>query len=277
MNRVRPQPARDGSRLPQCLIAPASCPRGAEPLAHLGDREGMLVLHGFTGSPWEVRPIAEALAARGHTVAMPLLAGHGTSIYALDETTWRDWLASATAALHWLDAHCDRVHFVGLSMGSLLSLLLAQQRPPPRTGALVLCAPALTLRPLDRAFIEICARVGWPKWIGKDDPQLPGGARPPCYQALPLRAARQLLDLMGVVRATVRRREGDVLVLHGSADLTVPMAPAMAIARQILGPGAQLRSLPGAGHLLPRDACASEVIARTLAFVGQHIAAHPLA
>jgi len=267
---------REAASLPQCLMAPAVCPRGAEPLAHLGDREGVLVLHGFTGSPWEVRPIAEAMAACGHTVAMPLLAGHGTSIHALDETSWRDWLFSADAALRWLDGQCDRVHFCGLSMGCLLSLVLAQQRAPRRTGALVLCAPAFTLRPLDRAFIELFARLGRPKWIGKDDPRLPGGSRPPCYQALPLRAARQLLELMGVVRATVRRRHGDVLVLHGTADLTVPMAPALAIAREVLGPTAQLRPVPGAGHLLPRDAAGAEVVARALAFVGQYMAANPL-
>lgn len=272
MMQRRPDPSHDSLRLPQCLITPACCPPGAEPLAQIGRREGVLVLHGLTGSPWEVRPIAEGLAARGFTVAMPLIAGHATSIHALNATTWGDWLDSAQGALRWLEAHCERVHFVGLSMGCLLTLLLRQRQPRARMGATVLCAPALALPRLERGVVEVCTRLGWPAWIGKEDPRLPDGVRPPCYHAVPLLAVRQLIELMGIVRATHRPREVPTLVLHGIRDRTIPMAPALAVARQILGPTLEVRIIPEGGHLLPRDACGPEVVARTLAFIEAHAA-----
>ena len=263
---------QDGSRLPQSLITPASCPPGAEPLAHIGRREGVLVLHGLTGSPWEVRPIAQGLASSGFTVAMPLLAGHATSIHALNATTWADWLESAETALRWLEVRCERVHLVGLSMGCLLSLLLRQRRPRERIGATVLCAPALVLPRLERAVVEVATRLGWPTWIGKEDPRLPGGVRPPCYHAVPLLAVRQLIKLIDIVHSTERPSDAPTLVLHGSCDATIPMRPALAIARQILGPSAELCIIPAGGHLLPRDICGRDVVARTLAFIEAHAA-----
>src|SRR5688572_7729976 len=54
-----------------------------------------LCLHGFTGTPFEVRPLAEALAAQGYTTLAPVLAGHGGTVDDLAGTTHADWLASA--------------------------------------------------------------------------------------------------------------------------------------------------------------------------------------
>src|SRR5204863_8879825 len=64
-----------------------------------GGPRGVLCLHGFTGTPFEVRPLAEALAVRGFTVAAPALAGHCGTIAELTATRWPDWLTSAEAAL----------------------------------------------------------------------------------------------------------------------------------------------------------------------------------
>ncbi|HLY83237.1 MAG TPA: hypothetical protein VKQ71_09625, partial [Acidimicrobiales bacterium] len=68
---------------------------GAEPFSARGGRAGALLLHGFTGSPWSMRPVAEALAATGFTVELPLLPGHGTSVDDLAETGWEDWSGAA--------------------------------------------------------------------------------------------------------------------------------------------------------------------------------------
>lgn len=254
-------------RLPQCLRAPAFCPPGAEPLAHLGGRDGVLVLHGFTGSPWEVRPVAEALAAQGLTVAAPILAGHATTIFALDETTWRDWLASARQALAWLDARCDRVHFVGLSMGGLLTILLAEARPPSQSGGVVLLAPAFTVGLWQRTALHLLGRLGWPDYLGKSDPRLPGGIQPPCYHAMPLRATIQLLELVDVVHRRGVAWTLPTLMLHGSRDLTIPCTEAMARGRRILGPTARIQTVDGAGHLLPRTSQGPRVVGEVVEFL----------
>src|SRR4051812_28032023 len=97
-------------------VAPLPPPRprhpglpGAESFFLPGGPTGVLLLHGFTSSPAEVRPLGDFLAAQGYTVYSPLLAGHGTAPEDLRGTTWRDWVASAEAGEEVLrDAHCKR-------------------------------------------------------------------------------------------------------------------------------------------------------------------------
>src|SRR5512140_677964 len=90
-----------------------------------------LCLHGFTGTPYDVAPVARALAEAGFAVSAPLLAGHGTDVAALAASTWNDWVESAEAALVRIKAASDGspVSLVGFSMGGLLALRLARTRP----------------------------------------------------------------------------------------------------------------------------------------------------
>ncbi len=248
--------------LPQSLQTPHGCPPGAEPQAIAGGREGVLILHGFTGSPWEVAPVCDALARLGYTVAMPVLAGHATSVQALNETNWHDWQKSTEDALAWLDARCDRVHHVGLSMGALLTLLVARNRPPERLGRVALLAPALHLPPWQRVPLAVLARLGWPEVLGKQDPVLANGQKPPCYQAIPLRATQSFLALLDLVVALTPPMPA--LVLHGSADQTIPCEPACAVARRLLGAAACVEIVANAGHLLPRTDAGPYVVQRVV-------------
>jgi carboxylesterase len=258
---------RDDDLLPASLRAPDGCPRGAEPLAVRGGRDGVVLLHGLTGSPWEVRPIADALVAQGFSVAMPVLAGHATSVRALLGTGWRDWLRSADDALGWLSEGCDRVHFVGLSMGALVGLILAQRHDPAHVGSVVALAPALQLHGWHRAVLLGLHRLGWPAIIGKDAPDLPPDQRPPCYAAIPPASVAELVELQDVVRRTLRPVTAPVLVLHGEADRTIPAAPVAVELGQLLGPTCETHLLPGLGHLLPRTARGSEVVATVVDWI----------
>lgn len=103
--------------------------RGAEPLSSDGDSTGVLVIHGFTGSPQSMRPIAEAMANAGHTVEMPLLPGHGTTVDDMLTTGWSDWTAAVEAVYQDLAARTERVVVTGLSMGGSLTLWLATKHP----------------------------------------------------------------------------------------------------------------------------------------------------
>ena len=102
---------------------------GAEPFSATGDRRGALVLHGFTGSPHSMRAVAHALADAGLTVELPLLPGHGTDMADMIPTRWEDWSAAAEATYGTLASRCDAVVVVGLSMGGLLAVWLAQHHP----------------------------------------------------------------------------------------------------------------------------------------------------
>ena len=102
---------------------------GCEPYSFVGGAFGVLILHGFTGNPVSMRPLAEACAREGFSVELPRLPGHGTTIEEMMTTNWADWSATALAAYDELAGRCDRVAVVGLSMGGGLAALVAESRP----------------------------------------------------------------------------------------------------------------------------------------------------
>jgi carboxylesterase len=94
-----------------------------------GGRTGVLLMHGLSGSPTEMRFVADGLARAGYTVYCPHLAGHGGSEADNEQTTWQDWYASAEQALARLRQECDVVVVGGLSTGAVLALQLAARHP----------------------------------------------------------------------------------------------------------------------------------------------------
>ena len=130
------RPARSHLAAGTLLVSPVGCRSvtasiipGAEPYSATGDTRGALVLHGFTGNPQSMRGLALALADAGFTVEMPLLPGHGTEIEDMVDTRWEDWSGAAEAAYTELAARSDGVVVVGLSMGGMLSVWLAEHHP----------------------------------------------------------------------------------------------------------------------------------------------------
>lgn len=90
-----------------------------------GGRDGVLLIHGLTGTPTEMRFVGKRLASAGYTVYGMQLAGHCGTESDLLGTGWRDWYDSVEAAYHRLTERCDRIFVGGLSMGALLALHLA--------------------------------------------------------------------------------------------------------------------------------------------------------
>jgi carboxylesterase len=113
-----------------------------------GGKIGVLVIHGFTGSPVTIRPWAEFLNKSGYTINAPCLPGHGSSWEELNETTWQDWFAEVEKSYLDLQGKCDRVFIAGFSMGAALALRLCQIRGAEVEGLIIL-NPAIH----DRRFI----------------------------------------------------------------------------------------------------------------------------
>ncbi|MEO8419038.1 MAG: alpha/beta fold hydrolase [Methylophilaceae bacterium] len=99
---------------------------------------GVLMVHGLTGTPAEMKHFGKVIARKGLTVACPELAGHCASIQALKATNWRDWYRSVAAAFSALSQECDQVFVAGLSMGALLALLLAAEQGTRVSGIILL-------------------------------------------------------------------------------------------------------------------------------------------
>jgi len=103
-----------------------------------GGKIGILVIHGFTGSPVTIKPWANYLNQIGYTVSAPCLPGHGTTWQEMNETTWQDWYEAVEQSFIELKSKCDRVFVAGFSMGGALALRLAQIRGSEIEGLLLL-------------------------------------------------------------------------------------------------------------------------------------------
>jgi len=101
--------------------------RLVEPFYFPGNQVGCLLIHGFTGSPSEMRFLGDRLAAAGYTVLGIRLAGHGSTVEDMAAARWRDWVKDAASGVAELRRVCDRVIGIGLSMGGLLVLDLASK------------------------------------------------------------------------------------------------------------------------------------------------------
>ena len=88
---------------------------------------GVLLVHGFTGSPASMRPWAEFLNGRGYTVRVPLLPGHGTQPSDLNNVKWQEWIECVEEVLEELSRKCDVIFMCGLSMGGGTTLHVTQK------------------------------------------------------------------------------------------------------------------------------------------------------
>ncbi|MHB8623073.1 MAG: alpha/beta hydrolase [Sulfuricaulis sp.] len=101
---------------------------------------GVLLIHGVTGAPTEMKHLVRKLTGHGFSVACPQLAGHCSSLKELKATRWKDWYASVVAGLDFLSEECDQIFVAGLSMGALLALKLAADWPERVQGVATLSA-----------------------------------------------------------------------------------------------------------------------------------------
>ena len=90
--------------------------------------DAVLLIHGLTGTPAEMRYIAKNLLKQGFSVACPQLAGHCGSVADLKRSTWQDWYASMEVSFEALKKEHKRVFVSGLSMGALIAIKLAEEK-----------------------------------------------------------------------------------------------------------------------------------------------------
>ncbi len=242
-------------------------PRGsAEPFDLPGGPDAVLLLHGLTGSPFEVRTLAERLAAAGMRCRAPRLAGHPDP-RTLARTTWREWVAGGRDELLRLGG-ARRTFVVGSSMGALAACALAHDHPD-RVQGLALLSPALRLRPLG-ALAGLLGRTPAP-WLWPDVPKRAGSdvrdpemrRRNPCMDVMPLAAVGELSRFQAEVDRLLPAVRAPAIVIAGAHDHTVALSGAERLAARIGSGPARLVVLPESWHLVgidvERDRCAEEV------------------
>jgi len=237
----------------------------------LGDpRAGLapavLCLHGLTGTPYEVRPPAEALAEAGFYCEGPLLPGHGTTPQALARVSYMEWVNAVVAAHDALAERHERVYAVGLSLGGLLAFALAERRTLRGLVALAV--------PLDLGWV-VHRGVPWLHHIVRQLPKTPAildveaRRRHPGYDRMPLAAVNQLLRLAGEVRAGLSRVEAPVALIFSRLDPTVPVRNAELLLRSLPPGDRELHWLERSGHVLPVDFEQAVVAQRVVEFLAR--------
>jgi carboxylesterase len=197
---------------------------GAEPFTADGGDVGVVLSHGFTGTPQSMRPWAETLAAAGLSVRLPRLPGHGTRWQDLNDTRWQDWYGEIERAFDDLRGRCRAVFAMGLSMGGTLAIRLAEQRGS-EVGGLVLVNPSLGSERWDVKWVLPLSRRLVPSLKGIASDIRKPGVRELAYDRTPLRAMHSLSELWPLVVADLPKLTAPVLLYRSRVDHVVePMS-----------------------------------------------------
>ncbi|WP_327356699.1 alpha/beta hydrolase [Streptomyces sp. NBC_01304] len=240
---------------------------GAEPYRHEGGEVGVLLCHGFTGSPQSLRPWAEFLADRGLTVSLPLLPGHGTRWQDLQVTTWQDWYAEVDRELRALLDSCSQVFVFGLSMGGALALRLAAKHGDAVKG-LVLVNPgnkvhglAAHALPVARHFVRTTGGIA--SDIAKEGSDEIG------YDRVPLHAAHSLRKFFQLVDSELPQVTQPLLLLHSPQDHVVPPADSARVLSRVSSTDVTELLLEQSYHVATLDHDADRIFEESHAFVGR--------
>ena len=236
----------------------------AEPYYSGDGRLGVLVLHGFTGSPRSVRPWGEHLAREGFRVAVPRLPGHGTTWQDLNTTTWEDWYGAAEKEFSTLTASCDQVFIAALSVGSSLAFRLAEQYGEQVAGLSVV-NPIVNQRDIRLRLLP------WLRWVL---PSFPGvindiakpGQDEGGYGRLPLDALYSLVLAGPQLRADLPKVTSPLLIFRSNVDHVVDTTSLPLILSKVSSTDVTVVKLERSYHVATMDHDAEEIFTRSSSF-----------
>ena len=253
--------------------APGYAMRGAaidqvQPFAFDRGPIGCVLLHGFTAAPKEMRPLGDYLAARDITVRGVRIAGHGTTPQDLARTTWRDWVGSTEEAVRELRQRCTQVWSIGLSLGGLISLYLAEQHLVDGV-----CAMAPAIYPPDRrmAIARLLAPFMPYSHKGLADLQDPIAlAEHADYELFPTRAIAELNALMRHTRRALHQVDVPLLLVFARQDQVVSLNALDTIWSRVASTDKQQLILERGGHIVTEDYDKEIAFAAIHQFLQQH-------
>jgi carboxylesterase len=235
----------------------------SSPFTGSGPSTGVVLSHGFTGSPHGVRDWARALAGEGFAVRMPLLPGHGTSWQELARTRWPEWHAALDDAYLDLAAECDRVVVAGLSMGGALALRIAATRP---VAGAVLVNPGLVIDD-PRAPL-----AGILKFVLKSTPAIANdilkeGIDEGAYARTPVAAAHELNKMFKDTLRLLPRITAPVRVYRSAVDHVVSEASIVALRRGLTHAPLEVVRLENSYHVATMDNDAPTIFQGSAEFI----------
>jgi carboxylesterase len=235
-----------------------------------GDR-GVLLIHGFCGTPPEMRPLGEYLATRGFATRGLLLPGHGTTPEDLDRFGWRDWLASAQSELDTLRKAHREVYVAGQSMGGTLALHLAAT--DLRVAAVATMAAAVWLTGLAVRVVPVARHVvRWHQASDDIDLYDPTGIEELySHGRRPMSSVHEFTRLIGQVRDELAAIRAPVLLMHGGRDRTINPENAVEIEQRLVCSTDVARvTFPRSGHGMSVDVDRDQINDAVLRWFDSH-------
>lgn len=237
----------------------------AAPFAADGHGIGVLLIHGFTGSPASMRAWATHLAEEGFTVRLPRLPGHGTTWQEMNQTRWSDWYAEVAQGLSELRASCDEVFVAGLSMGGCLALRLAEERADDVSG-LVLVNPSIAASNASLRAVPVLKHfIGSLDGLTNDIKK--AGVDELGYGRTPLRALDSLRALWRVTRADLAKVTAPLLIFRSFEDHVVEPLSTHVITQQVSSRDVTERILDDSYHVATLDNDAVRIFVESAEFM----------
>ena len=231
---------------------------------------GVLLLHGLTATPAEVRPLGEALRAAGYTVAAPILPGHGASPKDLNRVKWQDWLNAAELTYQSLQKQCDKIFVGGESTGAIIALILAEQHPDI-VGVLEY-APALKLALSRLSMLRMYIAAPFVPWLPKPGLKTNNVPLWQGYRVNPLKGVIQLFKLQKVARQILPKINQPILVIEGENDQTIDLDSGRIICENTQSSYTELHILAKSSHVVIVDIARDEATKLTLKFMEKVLA-----
>lgn len=242
---------------------------GGEPFAFPGNEVGCLLLHGFTSTPAEMRPLGEYLAGKGYTVFGPRLFGHATELEDMYRARCGDWIMDVQSAYLMLKDQCETVLTMGQSMGAALALIAASLWRVAGSVALAVPAalppdPRLPFAKFLSYLVPSFTKTGdrGSSWVDK---QAASGHI--SYSAYPTRAVPELDQVIETMHRRLTYVRTPVLIIQSKLDPYAPPSHAEQIAQALDPELTELEILHESGHILTRDAQHEYVFQRVHSFI----------
>lgn len=222
----------------------------------------VVLAHGFTASPWEVRELGEYLFARNITVYGVLVAGHGTTREDLASAKWEDWYSSFYNAYTTLNYMCDEVFVGGISAGGSLALYLAEQN---KSKGVISLASIVYPRNGNAKYAFIVKYFKPYFENGLDDDE-----KPYYYSYRPTAAVAELMDLIDAYKNGLGKVKVPVLIMQYNNDSTVNPKSANFIYNNVGSERKELVWFNGSTHVLTTGKDKEEVFNKTYNFIAQN-------
>ncbi len=231
-------------------------------------RIGVLLVHGFTGSPAGMRPWAEYLNKLGYTVRVPLLPGHGTKVEDLNLVKWQEWPAKVESELTVLLQTCEKVFLCGLSMGGGTTLNVAARYSRQLSG-IILVNPMIHVKFIPHQLAWVISRFQKFRESVGDDIKKPGVTEYG-YDHLPAVGVYQLLKMLSYTRKRLHDVTVPLQLFHSVEDHTLPVTNTEIILKEIGSREKQRIELINSYHVATLDYDAEIIFENSRVFIEAH-------